>query len=109
MVHEIRDSRDRGRREGLRLERVGIRDRGRRDRCPLRVVEVVRKAHGDAALLRLDERAADDVVDVRRQPEVVDRDLERLLRGAAELGERVGGLLGRLAAVRQRPRFDASH
>ena len=49
------------------------------------------------------------VVEVRRQLEVVDRDLECLLRGAAELGERVGGLLGRLAAVRQRADFDASH
>ena len=43
------------------------------------------------------------------QVDVVDRDLERLLRGGEELGERVGGLLGRLAAVRQRADFDASH
>ena len=49
------------------------------------------------------------VVELLRQPEVVDRDLECLLRGAAELGERVGGLLGRLAAVRQRADLDACH
>jgi hypothetical protein len=71
------------------------------------VVEVVREPDGDAALLGVEQRAADDLDQLRRQVQVVDRDLERLLRGAAELGERVGGLLGRLAAVRQRVDFDA--
>ena len=47
--------------------------------------------------------------ELRREVDVVDRDLERLLRGGEELGERVGGLLGRLAAVGQRADFDASH
>ena len=84
--------------------------RGRRDGHVFRVVEVVREADGDAALLRAAMSAPQTiVVELRRQLEVVDRDLERLLRGAEELGERVGGLLGRLAAVRQRADFDACH
>jgi hypothetical protein len=73
------------------------------------VVEVVREADRDAALVCGRELAADDGVQLRRQVEVVDRDLERLLRGGHELGEGVGGLLGRLAAVGQRADFDASH
>jgi hypothetical protein len=70
------------------------------------VVEVVGEAHGDAALLGGDELAADDRVQVGRQVEVVDRDLERLLRGCDELGKGVRGLLGPLAAVGQRADFD---
>ena len=73
------------------------------------MVEVVRESHGDAALLGVHERTADDVVELLRQAVVVDRDLERLLRGAEEVGEGVRRLLGRLAAVGQRADFDASH
>ena len=109
MVHEVGHSRNRGGGEGLRLEGAGIRDGRRRDGRFLRVVEVVGEADGDATLLCGDELAADDRVELRRQVEVVDRDLERLLRGGDELGERVSGLLGRLAAVGQRADFDASH
>ena len=67
------------------------------------------KPDGDAPLLGVAERATDDLDEVRRQIDVVDRDLERLLRGGEELGERVGGPLGRLAAVDQRLDFDACH
>src|SRR5207302_11260223 len=87
VVHEVGYSRDRGGRERLRLERVGIGLRRRRDRYGFRVIEVVGETDGDTALLRGDELAADDRVELRRQLEVVDRDFERLLRGAAELGE----------------------
>ena len=73
------------------------------------MVEVVGETDGDPALRGGDEGAADDLVELRREVEVVDRDLERLLRVCEELGERVGGLLGRLAAVDQRVDFDASH
>jgi hypothetical protein len=73
------------------------------------VVEVVREPDRYAALLGGAERSTDDLDEVRRQVQVVHRDLERLLRGGQEVGERVGGLLGRLAAVDQRADFDASH
>ena len=55
------------------------------------------------------ERVADDRAGRIREVEVVDRDLERLLRRADEGGERVRGVVGRLAAVGQRPDFDAIH
>jgi hypothetical protein len=73
------------------------------------MVDVVGEADGDASGGRGAERAADEVVQRRRQVEVVDRDLECPLGGGDEVGERAGGLLGRLAAVRQRPDFDAIH
>ena len=109
VVHEVGYARDRGRRERHGLDRVGIGDRRRRHRHLHGVVEVVRQADGDAALGGGGEGTADDLVELRREVEVVDRDLERLLRVGTELSERVGGLLGRLAAVDQRPDFDASH
>ena len=40
------------------------------------------------------------------QMEVVDRDVERVLRGADEVSERLRGVGGRLAAVGQRADFD---
>ena len=45
------------------------------------MVEVVRQADGDAALLGCDELVADDRVEVGRQVEVVDRDLDRPFGG----------------------------
>ena len=66
---------------------------------------------GEVALVSEGKRSATvtATTELRRQVDVVDRDLERLLRGGEELGERVGGLLGRLAAVRQGADFDACH
>ena len=73
------------------------------------MVEVVREPDRNVALLGRVERIADDLDEVRRQMEVVDGYLERLLRGRDEFGERVRGPLGRLAAVDQRVDFDARH
>src|SRR4029077_3738436 len=61
--------------------------------------------HGGSALVGREERVSDDRDEVRRQMEVVDRDLEGMLCRGEEVRERVGGLLGRLAAVRQRADF----
>jgi hypothetical protein len=52
------------------------------------------------------QRAADDRGEIVRQMQVVDRDVERVLRSADEFGERVRGVGGRLAAVGQRADFD---
>jgi hypothetical protein len=72
------------------------------------VVDVVREPDGDAAIVRGSERAADDRVEIVGEMEVVDRDVERVLRRGEEPGERVRGVGGRLAAVGQRPDFDRS-
>ncbi len=73
------------------------------------MVDVVREADGDAALLRVLDRADDDRLQRRREVQVVDRDLERALRRTEEVGERLRGVLGRLTSVGQRPDFDAVH
>jgi hypothetical protein len=70
------------------------------------MVDVVREPHGDPAVVRRSERAADDGDEVVRELQVVDGDVEGALRGAEELGERVRGIGGRLAAVGQRADFD---
>jgi hypothetical protein len=70
------------------------------------MVDVVREANRDVAGGCRAERAADDLVQVGRQVEVVDGDVERRLRLAEECGQRVRGLRGRLAAVGQRADFD---
>jgi hypothetical protein len=70
------------------------------------MVDVVREPHRDAAIVRCAERTAHDLVQLGRQVEVVDGDVERRLRRAEERGERVRGLVGGLAAVGQRADFD---
>ena len=40
------------------------------------MIDVVREPHGDAAVGRRTERAADDLLQVRREVEVVDGDVE---------------------------------
>lgn len=70
------------------------------------MVDVVREPDGDAARMRVAEDAADGGPEVAGQVEVVDRDVEGVLRRADECGERLGGLGGRLAAVGQRADFD---
>ena len=72
------------------------------------MVDVVCEADGDAALVCGPKRPADDRVEVVEEVEVVDRDVERVLRRGEEPGERVRGVGGRLAAVGQRPDFDRS-
>lgn len=70
------------------------------------MVDVVREPDGDAAFVRGAQRAADRRLEIVGQVQVVDRDVERVLRGADEVGERLRGLGGRLAAVGQRADFD---
>jgi hypothetical protein len=72
------------------------------------MVDVVREPQGDAALLRVPKRSADDGDEVVRQVQVVDRDVERARRRSEEACERVRGVGGRLAAVGQRADFDLS-
>jgi hypothetical protein len=72
------------------------------------VVDVVDEARRDAALGGVADRAFENRPERRRQVDVVDRDLERVLYAADEVGQRVRDLVGRLAAVRQRPDFDRS-
>ena len=72
----------------------------------LRVVDVVDEADRDAARDGLRERALDDLREVVGKVEVVDRDLERLVRAAEELGELVRGALRRLRAVGERRESD---
>jgi hypothetical protein len=70
------------------------------------VVDVVGEPDRNAALDRGVDRVLDDGGDRRWQVDVVDRDLERVLRGPDEVGQRVRDIVGRLAAVRQRPDVD---
>ena len=65
-------------------------------------VDVVRETDGDAARGRPRQRVAHDRTDRAGQVDVVDRDLERLLRRRDELGERVRDLVGGLPAVGER-------
>jgi hypothetical protein len=70
------------------------------------MVDVVREPECDAASGCGAQRADDDRHEVVREIEVVDRDVERVLRRGDELGQRVRGVGGRLAAVDQRADFD---
>jgi hypothetical protein len=66
------------------------------------VVAVVREPHADAAVRRIGERAHDRRHERLGEPQVVDRDLERALRGPDPVGERLRRLLRRLSAVGER-------
>jgi hypothetical protein len=106
VVHQVGDAGDRRGRKRERLDELRLRARRRRHGDALVVVDVVREADGDAALGRAGERSLDDLREVVGEVEVVDRDLERVLRGRDEVGEGVGRLLGRLGAVGERPDVD---
>jgi hypothetical protein len=67
------------------------------------MVDVVGQPDRNAALGRTREGAADDLLQVVRQPDVVDRDLERAARRGDPVGELASDLLRRLAAVGERP------
>ena len=70
------------------------------------MVDVVDEPHGDAALLRRDQRAGDDLRRLVVEPDVVERELEARLRGAEELGDLVCDVDGGLAAVAVEPELD---
>ena len=78
-----------GTRRGLerqRLDQVGLRlRRWRHGRTLVGLVDVVDEPNVNAALVRADERIADDVARLILQPDVVERELERL---ACDVDER---------------------
>ena len=69
-------------------------------------VEVVGEPYADATPGCADQCVVQDRPDRIRQPDVVDRDLERVLRGGEPVGERVHDLLGGLAPVGERANLD---
>ena len=77
VVHQVGNPRDRGRREGQRLEQPGFGARRRRHGHAVGVVEVVGEPDRDAALRRSGEGGEDDLRQRIGKPHVVDRDVER--------------------------------
>ncbi len=67
------------------------------------MVEVVGEPDGDPSRGRAFQRIDDDRRKWIGQPDVIDRDLERPLRGGDEIGECVCGLFRRLPAVGESP------
>jgi hypothetical protein len=70
------------------------------------VVLVEREPDGHALSLRVLDCAGDEPLGLVGEAEVVDRDLERPLRGGDEVGERVRDLDRRLTAVGERAELD---
>jgi hypothetical protein len=70
------------------------------------VVEVVRESHTDPAAGRCDERGADDLGGLVVEADVVEGEIERGAGAADEVGDRVGDVERRLAAVGQQPESD---
>ena len=70
------------------------------------MVDVVDEPYGDAALLRAEQGAGDDLRRLVVEPDVVERELEALLRRAEELGDLVCDVDGGLAAVAVEPEVD---
>jgi hypothetical protein len=70
------------------------------------VVDVVREAHGDAAVAGALKRVANDLRRRVVEPDVVERDVEAVLRCVDEGGDRLRDLKRGLAAVRQRACLD---
>jgi hypothetical protein len=102
-MHQVGCPRDPGGRERQRVDQVGLRARRRWDGRPRAVlVEVVREANGDAAIDCAEQRALDGVRERVRQPQVVDRDVERLLSLRDPVGQQACDLPRRLAAVGER-------
>jgi hypothetical protein len=106
VVHQVGHAGNRRRGERERLDEQRLRPRRRGRGCVLREVDVVREPDGDAAPGGAGQRALDGRGEIVREVEVVDRDLERVLRRRDEGGERLGRVLGRLAAVGERPELD---
>ncbi len=63
------------------------------------VVDVVGKPHAHATLVRADERVLDDLPGLVLEPDVVEREVERLARRVQELGHLVGDVDRALTAV----------
>ena len=70
------------------------------------MVDVVREPDRDTVLRRADEGACDGVAQGSGQPQIVERDVQRLLSAVEELEEPVRDLVGRLRAVGERADLD---
>ena len=70
------------------------------------MVDVVDEPDGDAAVLGAAESPLEDLRGLVVQPNVVERELEALLRRAEELGHLVGDVDRGLAAVAIEPKLD---
>jgi hypothetical protein len=70
------------------------------------VVLVEGEPHGHASAGRVLDRPCDEPLGLVREAEVVDRDIERPLGGGDEVGQGVGDLDRRLAAVGECPELD---
>jgi hypothetical protein len=70
------------------------------------VVLVEGEPHGDTAAGRVLERTRDEALGLVGEAEVVDRDIEAVLRRRDEARERLRDLDRRLAAVGERPELD---
>jgi hypothetical protein len=106
VVHEVGHAGDAAGRHVELVDRGRIALGRRRDRRRLAVVLVEGEPDGDASPGRVLERPGDEPLGLVREAEVVDRDVERALRGGDEVGERAPDLERRLAAVGECPDLD---
>jgi hypothetical protein len=70
------------------------------------LLEVVGESHRDAARCRLGECTEETGPGGIREPDVVDRDVEAVLRRGEPVGEQLDDLRGGLAAVGESPELD---
>jgi hypothetical protein len=102
-MHQVGRAGDSGGRKRHRRDEIRLRERRRRDRRARAVlVEVVREADRDAAVDRAGERAFERARERIGKTQVVDRDVETLLRLREPVGEEARGVFRRLAAVGKR-------
>jgi hypothetical protein len=108
-VHQVRPARHGRGLERQRLDEIGLGLRRRRDgRTIDDLVQVVDQPDMDAALVRADECAADDVARLVLQSDVVERQFECLLRAVDERRDLARDVGRRLAAVGERVNVDQS-
>ena len=100
MVHQIRPAWNRCGGEWQRLDqrRFGFRW-GRNRRALVDLVDVVHEPNVDSALVCTDKRPPHDVRGLVVQANVVERELERLLRTVDECGDRACDVDGSLTTV----------
>jgi hypothetical protein len=102
-VHQIGPARNADGLEGKGFDQIGLGlRRGRNGRTLVLLVEVVDEPDVNVTFVCGHERAADDVGGLVVQAEVVERELERLLRGLDEPRDEPCNVERRLPAVSQR-------
>jgi len=106
-VHQIRPTGNGRGLERQRLDQIGLGLRRRRDGGALvDLVNVVDEPDVNAALVRADEGGADDVARFVVQPDVVERELERLACAVDERRDLARDVRRGLAAVGERMNVD---